>query len=146
MYLSFRTATWEYVDTNLASLRWGFFICRLFRTFTQKYYMQYNDFILFGFGLGGVLIHNLTKINELKKAGTFKASAYFSMEWASISISLIIVILAIMGKHEVVTLEQAGLSLGLAFTAIGYMGQSLFVKLMGKASKALGDKTDGNAA
>lgn len=108
--------------------------------------MQYNDFILFGFGLGGVLIHNLTKINELNKAGKFSASTYFGLEWASISISLIIVILCIAGKHEVAQLEQAGNWLGLAFTTIGYMGQSLFVKLMGKASKALGDKTDADAA
>jgi hypothetical protein len=107
--------------------------------------MQYNDLLLFGFGLGGVLIHNLTKINELNKAGKFSASAYFGLEWASISISLIIVILCIAGKHEVAQLEQAGNWLGLAFTTIGYMGQSLFVKLMGKASKALGDKTDADA-
>ena len=99
--------------------------------------MQYNDLILFGFGIGGILIHNLTKINELTKAGKFKAHQYFGMEWASISISLIIVILCIFGKHEVAQLEQAGNWLGLAFTTIGYMGQSLFVKLMGKASKAL---------
>jgi hypothetical protein len=104
--------------------------------------MQYNDLILFVFGLGGVLIHNLIKINELKKNGQFKAVDYFSMEWASISISLIIVSLCIAGKHEVAQLEQAGKWMGFAFTAIGYMGQSLFVKFMGKAEKVIGDKTE----
>ena len=90
--------------------------------------------------MGGILVHNLTKINELTKAGKFKASSYFALEWASISISLIIVILCIAGKHEVAQLEQAGNWLALTFITIGYMGQSLFVKLMGKASKVLDSK------
>lgn len=102
--------------------------------------MQYNDLILFAFGVGGILIHNLTKINELIKGNKFKAHQYFGMEWASISISLIIVFLSILGKHEVSQLDAAGNWLGLAFTAIGYMGQSIFVKLMGKANKAISDK------
>ena len=104
--------------------------------------MQYNDLILFAFGLGGVLIHNLIKINELLKGNKFKATDYFKYEWASISISLIIVVLCIAGKHEVSQLEQAGKWLGLAFTTIGYMGQSLFVAFMGKASKKVQEMTD----
>jgi hypothetical protein len=104
--------------------------------------MQYSNLILLGFGLGGVLVHNLVKINDLKKNNTFKASAYFGMEWPSIMVSIIVVILAIMGKHEVAQLEQAGVWLGWAFTAIGYMGQSLFVKLMGRASKILDAKSE----
>jgi drug/metabolite transporter (DMT)-like permease len=102
--------------------------------------MQYNDLLLFAFGLGGILIHNLTKINELLRNNKFNPMQYFSLEWASICISVIIVGLAILGKHEVKQLEQAGNWLGLAFTAIGYMGQSIFVKLMGRANKAISDK------
>ena len=105
--------------------------------------MQYNDLILFGFGLGGVLFHNLSKINELKKKNTFSASAYFGMEWPSICMSVIVVVLCIMGKHEVQQLEQAGRWLGFAFVAIGYMGQSMLVKLMGRASKILDAKSEG---
>lgn len=104
--------------------------------------MQYSDFILFLFGLGGVLIHNLTKISELKKSNQFTAKQYFSAEWPAISISLIIVALAIAGKHEVAQLEQAGKWLGLAFVAIGYMGQSLFVKVMGRAEKKINEMTN----
>lgn len=103
--------------------------------------MQYNDLILFLFGLGGVLIHNLTKIYELKKTNTFAPYKYFTMEWPAITISLIIVGLAIFGKHEVAQLEQCGKWLGFAFVAIGYMGQSLFVKLMGSAEKKINDIT-----
>lgn len=107
--------------------------------------MNYNDLVLFGFGLGGVLVHNLTKINELNKQNKFSATKYFGMEWPAISISLILVALAIAGKHEVAQLEQAGKWLGLAFVTIGYMGQSLFVKLMGRANKVLGgDSTNEN--
>ena len=101
---------------------------------------MYNDLILFAFGLGGILIHNLTKINELLRNNKFNPTQYFSLEWASISISIILVILAIFGKHEVSQLEQASNWLGLAFTAIGYMGQSIFVKLMGRANKVISDK------
>jgi drug/metabolite transporter (DMT)-like permease len=102
--------------------------------------MQYNDLLLFAFGLGGILIHNLTKINELLRNNKFNPIQYFSLEWASICISIIIVGLAILGKHEVKQLDAAGNWLGLAFTAIGYMGQSIFVKLMGRANKAISDK------
>lgn len=101
--------------------------------------MHYNDLILFAFGFGGVMIHNLTKISELQKKGRFDFHKYYATEWAAISVSLIIVALCIAGKHEVAQLEQAGKWLGLAFTTIGYMGQSLFVKLMGKANRVLGD-------
>jgi len=39
--------------------------------------MQYNDLILFAFGLGGILIHNLIKINELLKSNNFNPANYF---------------------------------------------------------------------
>lgn len=102
--------------------------------------MNYNDLALFGFGLGGVLIHNLIKISDLKKKNTFKAHTYFGMEWPSIAISMILVGLSIMGKHEFKQLEGAGIGLGFGFTGIGYMGQSIFVKYMGRAQKALEEK------
>ena len=105
--------------------------------------MNYNDLALLAFGTGGILLHNLTKINELKKQGKFAAINYFGMEWAAILISLIIVVLGIIGKKEVAQLEQAGKWLGFAFVFMGYMGQSLLVKYMGKANKVLGgDDTD----
>jgi len=105
--------------------------------------MNYTDFTLFCFGLGGVLIHNLTKINELKKANKFKTEKYFAVEWPAIAISVIILFMCVLGKKEVSQLEQAGKWLGFAFVTIGYMGQSLFIKFMGRANKALGsDSTD----
>ena len=36
--------------------------------------MNYNDLALFGFGLGGVLIHNLIKISDLNQVGKFSAA------------------------------------------------------------------------
>lgn len=103
--------------------------------------MQYNDLILFCFGIGGVLIHNLTKIYELKKSSAFVTVKYFGMEWPAIAISLFIVALAVLGKNEVLHLKNVSNLAGFAFTAIGYMGQSLFVKFMGRASKAVGVDT-----
>jgi hypothetical protein len=108
--------------------------------------MQYNDLVLFAFGFGGVMIHNLTKISELQKKGNFNFHKYYATEWAAITTSLIVVALCIAGKHEVAQLDQAGKWLGLAFTTIGYMGQSLLVKWMGKANKVLGGDDDSKNA
>ncbi len=99
--------------------------------------MQYNNLILIAFGLGGILIHNLFKINTLLKGNTFKWADYFKYEWAAIAINVIIVLLAVMAKHEVKALERAGIALGFGFIAIGYMGQSIFVNLMGQAEKKI---------
>lgn len=105
--------------------------------------MNYTDVSLFAFGFGGILLHNLLKINDLKKKNKFTAPQYFSMEWPSIFVSLILVVLSIFGKHEVAQLESAGRWLGFAFVGIGYMGQSIFVKYMGRAAKKLeGDNKD----
>jgi len=101
---------------------------------------NYNDLTLLLFGVFGILIHNLIKIQELKKSNTFQPHQYFGMEWPSIAISAIVVFAAILGKHEVKELEQAGKWLGLAYLTIGYMGQSILIKLFGRANKILNDK------
>lgn len=104
--------------------------------------MNYTNVMLFGLGLLGVLIHCLVKINDLKKRGAFKAKDYFELEWANILLSAIIVVVAIICKTEIKQLEQVGNWLGLAFVAIGYMGQSILVSFLGKASKVLGTNPD----
>jgi hypothetical protein len=102
--------------------------------------MNYNDITLLGLGLAGVLLHCLIKIGKLKKTNSFKATKYFSSEWVTMAISGIVVAIAIACKHEVMQLEQAGKWLGLAFVAIGYMGQSILVTVMGKAENILKSK------
>ena len=108
--------------------------------------MQYNDLLLLGMGIVGILLHNLKKINELIKAGKeFNAAAYFKVEWASMCIAVLVVIVAVICKKEVKQLEAAGQWLGLGFVCLGYMGQSVMVTFMGKAAEKLGvsDKDNG---
>ncbi len=87
----------------------------------------------------GVLLHNLVELNKLNKAsaGNLSISQYLKLERFSIAISVIVVIVCVMIKHEITQLEAAGKWIGLAFISIGYMGQSLLIFVMGKASKAI---------
>lgn len=105
--------------------------------------MNYTNLTLFGLGALGVLLHNLVELNKLNKAskGTLNIRQYLSIEAFSIIISLIVCFVAIIIKTEIQQLEQVGKWLGLAFIAIGYMGQSLLIFVMGKANKVI-DKQD----
>jgi hypothetical protein len=105
--------------------------------------MQYSNLFLFLLGFLGVLLHNLVKINEINKdpsKGTFSFKTYFSLEWASIMISLIVVFVCVIIKHDIKQLESAGKYLGAGFVALGYMAQSVLIAFMGKASKMIDTK------
>lgn len=107
--------------------------------------MSYTNFALFGLGLLGILLHNLVELNKLNRqsGGNVKLGAYLKLEKFSILISIIVVFVSILVKNEIKQLEQVSKWLGLAFVAIGYMGQSLLIFVMGKATKTIGsDKTD----
>lgn len=107
--------------------------------------MNYTYLTLFGLGLLGVILHNLVKLNDIKKAnpdGDVNYGKYFKMEWISILISIIVVIGLVWTSQEVTELANAGKWLGLGFVAAGYLAQSLLIKFMGKAQKVLDAKTD----
>lgn len=99
--------------------------------------------MLFALGILGILLHNLVELNKLnrKTVGNLKLKEYFKLEVFSILISVIVVFVAILVKAEVQQLEAVGKWLGLAFVAIGYMGQSILIFVMGKAGKHI-DKQD----
>jgi len=101
--------------------------------------MNYTNVMLFALGLLGVLLHNLIELNKLNRsrAGNIKIMEYLKIEQFTIYISIIVVGVAIIVKQEVTQLEAVGKWLGLAFVAIGYMGQSLLIFTMGKASKVI---------
>ena len=100
--------------------------------------MEYKDLTLFAFGLLGVLLHCLVQIKKLQKAGKFiSVGHYLSAEWATIAISVVVNIVAIMCKHEVKSLDAAGTYLGLGFVTLGYMGQSILIAFMGNAEKKI---------
>lgn len=102
--------------------------------------INYTQATLLAFGIAGILLHNLIKMDTLnKKEGvSFSFWKYLKMERFSILIALIIVAVAVVGSQEVRQLQLVGKWLGFGFLAIGYMGQSILIKYMGKASKAIG--------
>lgn len=111
--------------------------------------MNYNDFTLLGLGILGILLHGLFNINKLKKTKLpdgkmydFKIGEYFSMEWASIGTSLVMVIIVIMIKSEVKQLQDAGKWLGLGVASIGFMSQSILASVMTKVQNKLGIKDE----
>lgn len=101
--------------------------------------MDYNFITLLALGMLGVLLHNLVELNKLNRAskGTLKIREYLMLERFSIAISVVMIIVCIFIKHEITQLELAGKWLGVAFISIGYMGQSLLIFVMGKASKQI---------
>lgn len=105
--------------------------------------MNYANLTLIGLGILGVLLHNLIEMNKINRAsaGNIKLGQYLKLERFSIMISVIVVCVAVIVKQEIKQLEAVGNWLGIAFIAIGYMGQSLLVFTMGKAAKVI-DKTE----
>lgn len=101
--------------------------------------MNYTNLTLFGLGLLGILLHNLVELNKLNRAnkGSVRLGEYFNLEKFSILISIVVVAVSLIVKAEITQLEQVGNWLGLSFMAIGYMGQSLLVFVMGKAEKKI---------
>jgi len=107
--------------------------------------MNYTPYMLFLFGALGVVLHNLVKLNDIKKSnpeGEVNYNKYFKMEWISILISVIVVALCVWTSREIEKLKLVEDYLGLGFIAIGYMAQSLLIKFMGKAEKTLNSKVD----
>lgn len=105
--------------------------------------MTYTIWILAAFGVAGILLHNLIKLNDINRAndGTVNLLKYWKLERFTIMISAIVVALALVARNEITQLEQVGKWLGLGFTALGYMAQSIVVKYMGKAQKYVDDKS-----
>ena len=99
--------------------------------------MIYTNLILFACGLGGILIHNLMKMDEINRKceGEFKFGPYLKVERFSILISFFLVLLCLVVKTEIKALEVVGKWLGLSFVTIGYMAQSIVIKYAGKAEK-----------
>ena len=101
--------------------------------------MNYTNLALFGLGILGIVLHNLVQLNKINRSqnGNINIIQYLKLEVFSILINIVAIICALIAKHEVAQLEQAGKWLGVSFITIGYAGQSILVFLMGKAEKKL---------
>lgn len=106
--------------------------------------MNYTHLLLGTLGLLGVLLHNLIEMNKVNKAsgGNINIKQYLKMEIFSILISIFVVVVSVIVSQEIKQLEQVGNWLGLGFFSIGYMGQSILIFAMGKASSMVGNVTD----
>lgn len=106
--------------------------------------MNYTNIVLFLLGMLGILLHNLIEMNKINRAnnGNINIGNYLKIERFTIIISLIVVFVAILVKQEIKQVEAAGKWMGIAFVAIGYMGQSLLVFAMGKAGKVIDNNKD----
>jgi hypothetical protein len=100
---------------------------------------MYTPILLAALGMIGILLHNLVKLDSLNRAANGKVNfwAYIAVERFSIIISILVVIGATITSQEVQELARAGKWLGVGFIAIGYLAQSILVKLMGTAQRYL---------
>lgn len=103
--------------------------------------INYTNTVLFLLGVLGILLHNLIEMNKINRAngGNINIAKYLKIERFTIIISLMVVFVAILIKQEIKQIEAAGKWMGIAFIAIGYMGQSLLIFAMGKAGKVIDD-------
>lgn len=101
--------------------------------------MEYNTLALIGFGLGGILVHNLVKLDKInrKEGGSVNILKYWQMERFTLLLSIIVVVLGAFVSDEIKVLHDAGIGLGMGFISLGYMAQSIVVYFMGKAEKKI---------
>jgi len=96
--------------------------------------------ILAGLGLLGILFHNLIQLNKINKEtdGNANIANYWKLEKYSILISVLMILGGVFCVEELNQLENFKEWKGFGFIAIGYMGQSLLVWVMGKAGNKVG--------
>jgi len=101
---------------------------------------------LFLMGFAGVVLHLLMKMDDVNKQspGKINFKSFLVMEWIPTLISIIVVSVLIPFSQKIATIQQIGDWAGLAYIAIGYMGQSILYKFMKKADK-LTDTLSGSA-
>jgi hypothetical protein len=108
--------------------------------------INYTPIVLFGLGVLGIVLHILVELNKLNRSSnlTFSVSKYLKLEIYSILISLIMCFVSVIISQEIKQIAIVGKWLGLAFMAIGYMGQSLLIFMMGKANKIVNNENQNN--
>lgn len=104
------------------------------------------EFLLFG--LLGVVFHTLVELNKLNKASncTFSVKQYFKLEKYSIAISILVSVVSSVVPSYVQQLSNVKMEfLIVPYVAIGYMGQSVLIALIGKANKIVNNENSKNS-
>lgn len=102
----------------------------------------------FLFGLLGVVFHTLVELNKLNKASncTFSIKQYFRLEMFSIAISILVSVVSAFVPSYVQQLSNVKMEyLIVPYVAIGYMGQSILIALIGKANKIVNNENSKNS-
>lgn len=91
-------------------------------------------------GMIGVLVHNLIQVDKRNKSGKrFDILAYYRTEWASVVLSILLVVGAVIAKDEIKSIKAGSIVMGDYFAIFmalwGYSGQSLFLKFVRFATK-----------
>lgn len=110
--------------------------------------MNYSQLTLIGLGLFGVLMHCFVELHKINKRtnGKAKIKEYINLEIYSILISISMAVASsFIGAEIQIALEKIGWEwlLGASFIAIGYMGQSLLILVMGRAANKIGSDDSG---
>jgi hypothetical protein len=100
-------------------------------------FMEYSSYILASGCLLGILTHVLLKINaeNKKTGGAFSFHRFIALEWASISISVVVGVAAVVGRSEIAQLKQVGGWLFWVFYGIGLTSQYIAYKFNGAAKR-----------
>lgn len=102
-----------------------------------------TQLLLLAMGIIGILLHNFVKLDSINRAnnGVIDFWKYLAIEKFSIIISILVVVGATIGSQEIKQLEFAGKWLALGFLAIGYLAQSILIKVMSKAQNYVDNTT-----
>lgn len=105
--------------------------------------MEYTNIVLFGLGIFGILLHNLVKLNGINRRnkGDVNYIQYIKLEKFTILISISVVFISLLIKHEVKQIETVDTWLGVSYVTIGYMAQSILCSVMNKAEKFIEEKS-----
>lgn len=104
---------------------------------------MYSFYALLGLVLSGILLHNVINMNILNnnpKKGNFNLKTYWAKEWLTILISVMIGLVACFLRKEIEKIPYVSEYMGIAYFTIGYLGQYVLIRAMGKAKKVINDK------
>lgn len=105
---------------------------------------SWNSLDLLCLGFAGILLHILIKINTINRQmlGGFKYRDFLRLEWPSIMISIVTVLVAVFLRREIEQSEYATKYMGAVFFAVGILAQLIVYKFIGRAQSIIDSKKE----